>query len=414
MDVPAHGTFPLNKGEHANLPSVSIIMPTNGPGASWSCDGRIARQTYPKSLAKRSLSWTTRRNLSARPKQTKRLQSILGQTKLLYKNSRSPRLSAKSATLYLWPPETSSPWDDDDFYGRASPSSSGSLAKGSADIAVLPHAYDTADGTVFEAKSKVFGWGPHFGTLVYRKSLCNIVKFNDWSLSEDVAFALELVKKLGYSFKVVSDAPTGTFVVSRHKANTWKWGKNMFKDGIEVPAETIFGDSIDTTELSKLASLVPKLLKRRLSNPTPAANTHSIDLNFFKSRRFFLDSTYERQLIGGDLSSGSGSGLGSGSGSGSGSGGVDEMTLVTCAKSINAGKGGCLLIEGEDMYTCEMDPKYFYHKGVCTNDGGHWCEPFDDGEYEESTRRVIRVQQSTSMSTRSSSLSYVRYPPPFR
>ena len=57
--------------------------------------------------------------------------------------------------------------------------------------------------------------GTHFGTLVYRKSLWNTVKFNDWSLSEDVAFALSLVKKLGYRFKIISGAPKGTFLVSR-------------------------------------------------------------------------------------------------------------------------------------------------------------------------------------------------------
>ena len=231
--APANKPFPRSNSKDGTMPSVSIIMPTNGrPELLEAAMERIARQTYPKNLIKDVIIVDdSKMELRLTTKQVKKLQDVVGKpTKLVYKvlDQVASIGEKRNIAVSLARGKVIAHWDDDDFYGpdrlrlQIDP-----LAQGSADITVLPHTHNVylADGTVFESKSKVFGWGPHFGTLVYRKSLWNTVKFNDWSLSEDVAFALSLVKKLGYRFKIISDAPKGTFLVSRHDSNTWQWGK---------------------------------------------------------------------------------------------------------------------------------------------------------------------------------------------
>jgi len=39
-----------------------------------------------------------------------------------------------------------------------------------------------------------------------------------------------------------------------------------------------------------------------------------------------------------------------------------------------SGAGACLLIEPNNIHTCEIDPNHFHHKSVCDSDHGIWCE----------------------------------------
>ena len=44
-----------------------------------------------------------------------------------------------------------------------------------------------------------------------------------------------------------------------------------------------------------------------------------------------------------------------------------------CKTNNCIGKGGCLLIEEDEIFTCEIDPSYFTSKDICDKDHGIWC-----------------------------------------
>ena len=170
--------------------------------------------------------------------------------------------AAAAASAAATATATSLSWDDDDFYGperlrvQLQP-----VASGTADITLLEHTltYFMKDNVLAAAHTS---FGPHFGTLSYKRSLyvddgtskilskatCHQktsvprsdyprrstttgIRFPDASEAEDYAFAQHAVEDAGATLMVVvdeSDAAAeeedpATFVCVRHGSNTWTW-----------------------------------------------------------------------------------------------------------------------------------------------------------------------------------------------
>ena len=48
-------------------------------------------------------------------------------------------------------------------------------------------------------------------------------------------------------------------------------------------------------------------------------------------------------------------------------------TPSLCSAENCVGPGACLLIEGDGLFTCEIDPDFFTSASVCEGDNGIWC-----------------------------------------
>ena len=88
------------------------------------------------------------------------------------------------------------------------------------------------DDALFTTNAEI-GWGPHFGTLVYRRELFNKgVRYPDHSEAEDYGWAQQAVKA-GARLRVVPTQVDASgeplFVCVRHGSNTWAW--NDLKEG---------------------------------------------------------------------------------------------------------------------------------------------------------------------------------------
>ena len=126
-------------------------------------------------------------------------------------------------------------WDDDDFYGsRRLGEQLRHIVQGAA-VTVLPHQYTyllppdelyAAGSSV--AKTQALSWGPHFGTLAYRRSLWKeLGGFADNSLGEDYHFA-QRAKRRGARLTVLKPSSGKSsreplFVYVRTGVNTWNW-----------------------------------------------------------------------------------------------------------------------------------------------------------------------------------------------
>jgi len=159
--------------------------------------------------------------------------------------------------------------DDDDFYSplrtrrQVRP-----IVNGDADLTVLEH-----QATFFLAEPRLYvarmpwksfsSWGPHFGTLAYRRSLWGGgagggsgggagggaggaaggaagggddapvpagVVFTHNSEAEDYGFAQAAVRRGAKLLAVPPAAGRYDFVCSRHGSNTWKWGAEGYRE----------------------------------------------------------------------------------------------------------------------------------------------------------------------------------------
>ena len=138
-------------------------------------------------------------------------------------------------------------WDDDDIYGsqrireQVAP-----IAEGRADVTVLDHRWTyfmKEDELYAKRDSSSKSWGPHFGTLAWRRSLFSEdgIRFPDASKAEDYGFAQFAVEDAAARLVVVvGDASSSNssssasyalsreswnplFVCVRHGSNTWSW-----------------------------------------------------------------------------------------------------------------------------------------------------------------------------------------------
>jgi hypothetical protein len=137
-------------------------------------------------------------------------------------------------------------------------------------------------------------WGPHFGTLVYRRALLDTpgVGFSDTSEAEDYGFAQSAVQKAGAKLTVLPatvDVTGGAlFACVRHGSNTWEWDEaqtreKLLRHGTEVDAaarlpaaERAFG--------RRMASegVLSALPARRAVSPAPRRFVDaSVDRAFF-------------------------------------------------------------------------------------------------------------------------------------
>lgn len=114
-------------------------------------------------------------------------------------------------------------WDDDDYFRsfRVSDQVAPILAK-EVDMTVLEHHFNyVVQERQFYTIQRIRSWGPHFGTLVYRRMLWDLgLRYADNSLAEDYGF-VELALELGFKLKIL-DNNDGKHVYIRH-SNTWQY-----------------------------------------------------------------------------------------------------------------------------------------------------------------------------------------------
>ena len=133
-------------------------------------------------------------------------------------------------------------WDDDDIYAEGRLRAQvAPIVRGEADVTLLEHQLtyfmdrDELYAAAMPWKEDVSTWGPHFGTLSYRRSLVvGGVEFPDASEAEDYGFAQRVVEA-GARLLVLAPPRGGPlqtgaaggaarlFVCVRHGSNTWAW-----------------------------------------------------------------------------------------------------------------------------------------------------------------------------------------------
>eukprot|EP00931_Biecheleriopsis_adriatica_P030975 TRINITY_DN1819_c0_g1_i4.p1 TRINITY_DN1819_c0_g1~~TRINITY_DN1819_c0_g1_i4.p1 ORF type:complete len:2096 (+),score=234.86 TRINITY_DN1819_c0_g1_i4:133-6420(+) len=129
-------------------------------------------------------------------------------------------------------------WDDDDIFGTRRVSRQlRPLIECNSNISVftMSAALFLQSGTLVHTK-KPQGWGIHYGTLAYYRSLwgsgAGHVSFRDVSLGEDYAWTEHAVK-LGATMTILSpvlEAQDQDFIAVRHGSNSWHWDTNLTDD----------------------------------------------------------------------------------------------------------------------------------------------------------------------------------------
>ena len=192
-------------------------------------------------------------------------------------------------------------WDDDDFYAdtrlreQLAP-----LAEGEADLTVFKHqlTYFMKEGALVAAGgagavgADAGSWGPHFGTLAWRRSVApKGLRYSDASQGEDIGLAQRLVEAGGRLLQVsslsrVADAPP-VFVCVRHGSNTWNWeaspqtgqfqlNSHEIDASILHPADRAFAERLREDGVLEMLSV------RRATAPAIRAILDpSVDPNFF-------------------------------------------------------------------------------------------------------------------------------------
>jgi glycosyltransferase involved in cell wall biosynthesis len=125
-------------------------------------------------------------------------------------------------------------WDDDDWYAsdrlryQLLP-----ILYGDADITGLESAFmmDLTTGEVWAASDSLhetmFAGNVAGGTLAYRRTVGDRVRFPDTSLAEDAAW---LRNSLAQGFRLARLANAGLFIYMRHGHNTWRFHAGTFMD----------------------------------------------------------------------------------------------------------------------------------------------------------------------------------------
>jgi hypothetical protein len=225
-------------------------------------------------------------------------------------------------------------WDDDDLYGpqriyqQVLP-----IARGEADITVLPHTltYFMDDDRLMSAKGG--SWGPHFGTLTYRQNILSHSRFVETSEAEDYNFAQQAVNGGARIHVLPASAPAAVqpaatspaatalsarerraavleaeamnttvlpspsnataplspplFVCVRHGSNTWQWdpkgtAAKFDLAGRELPSTMLRQSDREFAQRLRSSGLFGELASRRAASPTPSRYVHpSTDRGFF-------------------------------------------------------------------------------------------------------------------------------------
>eukprot|EP00316_Scyphosphaera_apsteinii_P015572 CAMPEP_0119334322 /NCGR_PEP_ID=MMETSP1333-20130426/87028_1 /TAXON_ID=418940 /ORGANISM="Scyphosphaera apsteinii, Strain RCC1455" /LENGTH=392 /DNA_ID=CAMNT_0007344589 /DNA_START=194 /DNA_END=1372 /DNA_ORIENTATION=+ len=183
--------------------------------------------------------------------------------------------------------------DDDDSFGptrieqQVLP-----IARGEAELTLLEHrlTYFMDVDQLWEASTS---WGPHFGTLAYRRSLVSAARgvfFPNTSQGEDYGFAQRAVVQ-GAKLRVVkSEAASSTrpiFVCVRHGSNTWEWSQPMLQDKIRDHGRLVDTSRLDPALLNfatrmRSSGVLEALAATRKAHPAPNRfMDDDIDPNFF-------------------------------------------------------------------------------------------------------------------------------------
>lgn len=290
------------------LPTVSIIMPTNGrPEFVQHALKMIGKQDYPAHLIKEVIiidDSPAPLRLTA-PQAAVKIDYVVLSEQISVGAKRNLAASRASGDVIAH-------WDDDDFYGtQRLREQIAPIAAGKANITVLPHAftYFMEDDTLKAVEHKKLctdcgelgltaraSWGPHFGTLVFRASVHSArdsVTFPDTSEAEDYVFAQRAVEKASHRLVVV-DIPfittdvTPIFVCVRHSSNTWRWGNRVtdrFRRGYHArsrPSSIISTDDRTFAEWVRSEDLLSTIAQRR-TDAAPVKRIKPPDLkqNFF-------------------------------------------------------------------------------------------------------------------------------------
>jgi glycosyltransferase involved in cell wall biosynthesis len=205
-------------------------------------------------------------------------------------------------------------WDDDDFYGQhrlreqVRP-----IARGEADVTVFDHKYTyfMKRDVAYEVDEAVLpSWGPHFGTLVWRRRLfTDGVRFPNTSRAEDYGFA-QLAVRAGARLQLVDSASehgAKHFVCVRHTQNTWTWSERDYQERFWYNARTVPPASLlsaaDVAFAAALRSsgVLARLPSRRVHAPSPHTEMDErIDPHFFAAL-YRVGEAYSRPLLdGGD------------------------------------------------------------------------------------------------------------------
>ena len=274
---------------HPDAVGTCIIMPTNGrPEFVHRALEMIAASTYPQSLLEivvvdDSPAPLRLTNASAYP--SLNYVPTCCNVSVGEKRNIAVQHCSEAAVVVVH-------WDDDDIY---SPSRLSAqilpIARGSADITLLPHGR-----TYFMETDELWGAdaaGPHFGTMAWRRSLFSEaagVAFPDSSQAEDYGFAQSAVSKAGARLLVVAQPPDETppmFVCVRHGSNTWQWRQGALTAtrrgkrqdvGLLSAADRAFAAQM------RRDGVLTSLLARRAASPAPnRAVPASVDPDFFNA-----------------------------------------------------------------------------------------------------------------------------------
>ena len=275
------------------LPTVSLIMPTNSrPEYVRQAIDMIARQDYPRHLIKELIIVDD----SPVALQATDVMSLTW-PRIVYTNLQERRSVGRMRNIAALRAtgDVIAHWDDDDIYGpgrlRAQVAP---IAHGEADVTLLSHrwTYFVGDQSLYEATSAA-SWGPHFGTLVYRRKLfARGVRYPDTSEAEDYGWAQHAVEAAGAKLAVVPTVAAADgepmFVCVRHGSNTWSWSgvkEGALKEGqtgMLVSSSVLSAPDRAFAERVRTSGLLAKLAARRAASP--ALNKFpppDVDVNFF-------------------------------------------------------------------------------------------------------------------------------------
>ena len=142
------------------------------------------------------------------------------------------------------------------------------------------------------APLQVPSWGPHFGTLTYRRSLWSSRtgghRFTDNSEAEDYGFAQEAVRNLQARIRLLPSLQDGglLFACVRHGSNTWEWGRATQPlakfSKPEPPHRLLSAGSLEFSQRVRDDGVLASLQAHRKKAPAPNRFPHaSVQSNFF-------------------------------------------------------------------------------------------------------------------------------------
>ena len=313
-------------GSLPSLPSVCVIMPTNSrPEFVGHALSMISRQDYPLELVSEvvivddspdELQFPTDRHTGTA---TSTSTTATGLNYVHYALTSPESIGAKrNRAAQLCTGQVVVHWDDDDFYSpQRTRLQVAPIAEGRADLTLLEHRW-----TYFMREDEVYAkrdpssksWGPHFGTLAWRRSLFseNGVHFPDTSKAEDYGFAQFAIKDAAARLEVVVEDPSSNknnsvssslsrekqpplFVCVRHGSNTWSWNDGARQSQVQFqeeegargverldPADVLSRDNLAFAVRMRATGVLSTLAARREASPAPKLRLDdSIDPNFF-------------------------------------------------------------------------------------------------------------------------------------